>query len=914
MNQFHKALSSLRLRRAVGWLWLGVALHLVVGCLFDAAAADDASMSKQAVVSGVIVTATSRPLRGVAVGVVCTQSVRDYAERHPGLVLSARTDASGRYELHVPQRITEVIVVAHAKGFAPARSTVTNLRSERVAIAPLALRAGIQIAGHVVGTLREPISGATVMSAPEAQAGDTAHLCSHPQTITNASGDFTLDGLEPGMHSVSVAKEGFAVKEVDGINLDESHPMRRLTLELSSATFLTGRVVDSDGSPIRAAVLMGQPRPHIKIQAISDATGEFRLGPFERGARVYLTSSAVGFGTTQTDDVISPMKSMVVRLSRNGSLRGQAVDEETRKVLTAFRVSFHPRGGWAATGSPGTRSFQSPAGRFEWTDVGSGKWDISIEAEGYQPLQLSGVYIPPGGKSEDLILALKKGYEMRGRIIDAATGLGVRSASISYVAKSGSGAQELNPPPPKSTSTDSEGVFVLKNLPAGPLVLSIMADNYVRESREVSADAESVVEVALTAGLAITGRLLSYDGALGVAGTVTLWKLDSDSALVRSSDADGRFSFSALKPGKYRVSAESADGPASPRDVTVKANQSVTGLDLRLDRGGTIRGTVAGLLAGERGRVQIEVHASSFRADTRVDDEGNFTLKGVPAGKMEVSATTMLDRSISKTIELDTYEDVAVNFEFPSGYRLFGTVRRGGAPVPFIDVKVAPLEGQNVAAAGETSRSGQYVIDGIPAGKYSLMVEGGRTTLIEIRGERQLDLNLPENTVAGVAIDEQTGDPLSDVIVEVRATAGNTSEVRLEVRTDYAGHYSLVGLDAGAYWLSAYKPGYDLAGQQIQVAASLADMTIRMVPTDGVALTVRDAVTRSPLRHVWVIEKVDQGGGNMLAMMLDSLGVARLPPALKGRTFVVSSLGYRVAEVVHWNGAALDLSLVPDGG
>ena len=58
-------------------------------------------------------------------------------------------------------------------------------------------------------------------------------------------------------------------------------------------------------------------------------------------------------------------------------------------------------------------------------------------------------------------------------------------------------------------------------------------------------------------------------------------------------------------------------------------------------------------------------------------------------------------------------------------------------------------------------------------------------------------------------------------------------------------------------------------------------MTIRMMPTDGVALTVRDAVTRSPLRHVWVIEKVDQANGNMLTMTLDGLGGAKLPPALK---------------------------------
>jgi hypothetical protein len=279
-----------------------------------------------------------------------------------------------------------------------------------------------------------------------------------------------------------------------------------------------------------------------------------------------------------------------------------------------------------------------------------------------------------------------------------------------------------------------------------------------------------------------------------------------------------------------------------------------------------------------------------------------------------VNATTMLDRSMTKAIELDADGDVAVNFEFPRGYRLSGTVRRAGAPVPFVDLKAVPLEAQNVAGAGETSRSGQYFIEGMPSGKYSLMIEGGRTTTIDIRGDRSLDIDLPENAVSGEALDGQTGDALSDVHVEIRPAAGNASRTQLEARTDHRGRYSLVGLDAGAYWLSAYKLGYDLVDQQIQVSDSISDVTLRLMPTDGVVVTVRDAVTRSPLRQIYIAGKVDQGDGNLLEMMLDDVGGARLPPAFRGRTLVVWSRSNQVAEVVHWNGAALDLYLSPDGG
>lgn len=79
-------------------------------------------------------------------------------------------------------------------------------------------------------------------------------------------------------------------------------------------------------------------------------------------------------------------------------------------------------------------------------------------------------------------------------------------------------------------------------------------------------------------------------------------------------------------------------------------------------------------------------------------------------------------------------------------------------------------------------------------------------------------------TVAGTAVDAQTGRPLADVVITV------TGSGRRAV-TDAQGRFTLAGVPAGARTVSASRPGYEGEATAAVVAGQTATVTIRVRPT-----------------------------------------------------------------------------------
>ncbi|HEX9936249.1 MAG TPA: carboxypeptidase regulatory-like domain-containing protein, partial [Longimicrobium sp.] len=83
-------------------------------------------------------------------------------------------------------------------------------------------------------------------------------------------------------------------------------------------------------------------------------------------------------------------------------------------------------------------------------------------------------------------------------------------------------------------------------------------------------------------------------------------------------------------------------------------------------------------------------------------------------------------------------------------------------------------------------------------------------------------------TVAGTVLDDQTGRPLSDVVITVNGTARRAV-------TDAAGRFTLTAVPTGARTVTASRPGYTGTANVSVAAGQQADVTIRM-RAGGVAL------------------------------------------------------------------------------
>ena len=142
--------------------------------------------------------------------------------------------------------------------------------------------------------------------------------------------------------------------------------------------------------------------------------------------------------------------------------------------------------------------------------------------------------------------------------------------------------------------------------------------------------------------------------------TVTLSGTGLGSGIQTATDAEGRFTFDVLSPGRFTLSAEKpaylkvwygsrtvATGPGMP--IVLRDGQQLTGLGVRLRRGAAIEGTVLdengvalssaqvtilkmAVVNGERRMVSAGIPWAT------TDDRGRYRLYGIPPGQYAVRA------------------------------------------------------------------------------------------------------------------------------------------------------------------------------------------------------------------------------------------------------------------------------------
>ena len=116
-----------------------------------------------------------------------------------------------------------------------------------------------------------------------------------------------------------------------------------------------------------------------------------------------------------------------------GTLRGKVIDAVTHEPVREFELEFQ---GTQATKvgeeAPGARTFRTVDGRFAWEYLPPGNWTVTASASGYQRFVLVGLQINRGDATAEIVLPLRAGHALRGRIYDEASGAGIASASVGF--------------------------------------------------------------------------------------------------------------------------------------------------------------------------------------------------------------------------------------------------------------------------------------------------------------------------------------------------------------------------------------------------------------------------------------------------------------------------------------------------
>ena len=176
--------------------------------------------------------------------------------------------------------------------------------------------------------------------------------------------------------------------------------------------------------------------------------------------------------------------------------------------------------------------------------------------------------------------------------------------------------------------SDSLGRYRVEGLGGG--------DFEVRGSAEGFADAKAMVALDRTDGF--VDLSLEPNGFIEgivrpLTGAATVKDLRDDARMV-FVNADGAFRL-AVGPGDHLLLGEDASGATGLVRVNVPAKGTVRGIELKLARGGTIRGSAS--LAGAPAvcaRIWIRAESDPYEiASAKVTADGSFTVERVPPGR-----------------------------------------------------------------------------------------------------------------------------------------------------------------------------------------------------------------------------------------------------------------------------------------
>ncbi len=508
----------------------------------------------------------------------------------------SKTDADGYYWLpDVATGVHVEIQCGPVEGYAYNYKTSCNAVAlqdgEALEGVDFALARGRVVSGYVVDPSGQPVAGAKVhVRSPS--------IC--PPTSTARDGSFAIRGLPPwSTFSFDVEAPGLLA---DGMEYEMPEAdLEHLVVKLVSESSIHGVVIDQSGNPL----------PGARIEYVR------RMG---RGTHSYPSIAAGEHGVFSLSGLLPANYEFFVEANGGRKQRLNRITLEPGESRHDVVLMYDPDSGLTisgrvtdSTGRPikgvsmaiigetmQTRASTNANGEYVAYDLDAGRYGLTyLELRG-QAFDISRE-AEAGETGVDFVLSPRMPEEvaenpLRGRIVDARTGLPITSAW--YQLRRGTygrtvpdaewaphaGYFQTFDPAHMRETHDQDGRFEIKTYSAGDHSLYIAARGYAAHIGAVSAPQDDLI-VALEPECRVEGRVVDpfgqpVPGAHILRGGVNWYSVigPADDPLARS-DREGRFSIGNLSEGVTILSAWHEDwgsavesvetNPESPTQVTI---------------------------------------------------------------------------------------------------------------------------------------------------------------------------------------------------------------------------------------------------------------------------------------------------------------------------------------------------------
>ena len=605
------------------------------------------------------------------------------------------------------------------------------------------LKRGAELSGRVVSEDGEGLAGARVSvhgrDLPQGTLDVRSHGDESAESVrTDESGAFLISGAAPGPIVLDALADGYQPSPPLEVDLAEGEAAEGLELVLARGATVEGRIENQRGEPVaNAAIWFG------RVFVSSDTEGFYRLDGAVTGTQTVEVRHPGYERIFEEIDVDVGMNRADFLLNGGFGLAGYVFDE-AGAPLRGARVELslsdlrRPRD---------YRTKTDAAGRFEFSEVVEGSYDLLAAMTGYSTGHWEDYVTLAGASVDGIEVRLTKGTVVSGRV------LGLEFDELAVVEVGAEQEGRIQP-----GTVDYAGRFEVTDLGPGVWLIRAALNGGTRH-----AQARVVVEpgtrrltrdLEFDHGLAVTGQVLHGETPLRGA---MVSVLGSEVAVQRSvlTDHEGRFRLEDLEAGRYQLSLTHPEELITHhKEVEVRGDRELR-IELATSR---LRGFVISA-ATARPIPAAQVHLQRLLGPEgsqpgplttlTTSAEGSFAVLRLAAGRHRVAVRKAGHAPVEEVLELAPGEDRTVELTLAptAGLALMARLASGRLP-PFVAVTVFGSSGEILTTQSrELSSQGQALFDTVPPGTWEVLVTapGGavRRTRVSVPG-RPVEVVLPD--------------------------------------------------------------------------------------------------------------------------------------------------------------------------
>jgi protocatechuate 3,4-dioxygenase beta subunit len=451
---------------------------------------------------------------------------------------------------------------------------------------------------------------------------------------------------------------------------------------------------------------------------------------------------------------------------------------------------------------------------------------------------------------------------LSGRVTDAASGVGVANAAVSFTTWGERGLwYEFE------TTTNGAGTFEVGALRGNPRSFEVRAEGYapwpdlarqrdvMRTLGPMGKGTPVACDAALVRGAAVEGRVTVDGTQTPVPGLDLLFRPRRGAVGRATTKADGTYVVAALNPEVYEVAVATAgwhasatatvripdgDHPPVRLDLAVRASRTLEGVVVR-ESASPVAGARVWLWAGDRA---VRSARGAGRAlETWTDASGSWRLVDVPAEtNVAVRAAVGAEQATPVFVRTDRPPPGPIRLVVASTVALRGRVVElgSGAPVAGARVRITP----NGAPWGRdgggatTDAEGRFRFSSLIPGPWDLVPARqdyypAAPRTVEVtpsEAEASVELALDPGLVIGGAVVDEHGRALPGARARVDGLAGDGATlVRRQATCDDRGEFRTTGYVRGSYRLVVRRQGFQQAVVQ-GLSGGESRLVVRLQP------------------------------------------------------------------------------------